>query len=235
MITTGTYILDDSVYVDYGGWTGSSTPTQRQFAYRIAENDVMSYLGTRLVPEYITGSYAFPPSDSTLSLGHSYVSQIAFVQFYGSSSTDTPVFISGSDLPANFATSPDYGYINSTALRYTIDKELCYISCAGSSLAGLHAPIRMEIVYRAGLPVGMGVQPNIVLALVMAASISLKEMVDPFALESGSGDAGVEQFSTDGYSETRKGLINTVFGNSPVANKIRRLLMSYHKRPAIRV
>lgn len=213
-------ILNDTIYSSYGGWTGTSNSIQRQAAYFIAERDVSSHIGTVLLPEWITGSYNVPRFGKALSLDFSRVQKVAFVNVYDEADV---VFVTGSDLNNSFMLDSEHGYIDPNQIY-----ELC-------NLKGLTYPAKIEITYRAGLPTGTANNPDMLLALTMLASNSLKEIVDAGALESGAGDQGVQEFSTQGYREVRVALQNTVFGNSPVANKVRKLLLPYVMRSGLRV
>ena len=95
-------------------------------------------------------------------------------------------------------------------------------------------PYQIQIAYTAGLPTGVANQPAMLLALTMAAQISLNEMIYPSQNE-GTGDIGIKEFISLDYREYRVDLKNTAFGNSAKANKIAQLIRSTVKpaRPAL--
>jgi hypothetical protein len=88
------------------------------------------------------------------------------------------------------------------------------------------------VVYEAGLPTGVASQPAVLLALTMAATISLNEMIFPSANES-TGDIGIKEFTSmgySGYSEKRVDMQRNTFGSSAKAVKIGQLLSSTIRR-----
>lgn len=119
--------------------------------------------------------------------------------------------VSGSTYRYAFIHEDGYGYIK------VVD---FFGQCGGCGSLG---PQKFRIAYEAGLPTGSANHPSILLGLVMAAQINLNEIIYPSANE-GVGDVGINSFHSLDYSETRKPLKNTVFGNSAKANKIAQLV-----------
>jgi hypothetical protein len=97
---------------------------------------------------------------------------------------------------------------------------------------GCPSPSQVQVVYEAGLPTGVASQPAVLLALTMAATISLNEMVFPSANES-TGDIGLKEFTSmgySGYSEKRVATARNSFGNSAKSYKVGQLLSSVIRR-----
>ena len=205
-------ILTDSIFLENGGQTGSFTATQRENAYRIAEQQATSYLGTFLLPTIVTGTFGYAPRIVT---DYGYVSQILGVSILSKDNWTNCTL--RSDNGCVFVWQDTYGYLDVSCL-------VNYCNCAG-----VVAPYQVQVVYQAGLPTGVANQPAVLLALTMAAQISLNEMSFPSANET-TGDVGVQEFSSMGYSEKRVALKANSFGNSAKANKVGQLLGSVIKR-----
>jgi hypothetical protein len=92
-------------------------------------------------------------------------------------------------------------------------------------LANYLQPYQYQLSYNAGLPTGTANQGDVLLALTLAAQINLNLMVNQSAL-AGEADIGIDNFSAIDYRETRhqSSIKRTVFGSSPMANKIADLL-----------
>ena len=205
-------ILTDSIFLENGGQTGSFTAAQRENAYRIAEQQATSYLGTFLLPTIVTGTFGYAPRIVT---DYGYVSQILGVSILSKDNWTNCTL--RSDNGCVFVWQDTYGYLDVSCL-------INYCNCAG-----VVAPYQVQVVYQAGLPTGVANQPAVLLALTMAAQISLNEMSFPSANET-TGDVGVQEFSSMGYSEKRVALKANSFGNSAKANKVGQLLGSVIKR-----
>ena len=210
-------ILTDALYTDYGGFTGTSTPNQRAAAYLLAEMQMTEHLSTFLLPTTVTGSYFYPQLNTRLLLEYGYLWSI------------NGVTILAPECPCVVEEHEGCGIILSDTYGAIVISEKEVMGCGGCGCVG--APLNVEVSFTAGLPSGTSYQPNMLLALTMAADNNLKEIVDPGALEAGAGDAGIEEFSAVNYREIRKKLGRNIFGNSPVANKIGMLTETLkHKR-----
>src|SRR4030043_6695 len=73
-------ILTDSIFFDYGGHRGSSSPEQRQAAYWIAERTATEDINTFLLPTIVTGSFLYNPLRDVI-LEHGYINQIIETKF----------------------------------------------------------------------------------------------------------------------------------------------------------
>lgn len=216
-IPTGTYILNDSIFIEYGGQTGSFTAAQRQNAYRIAEQQATNYIGAPLLPVVVTGTWGYAPRIVT---DWGYVHQVFSTQILGVGYSSTCSLYTGS--ACSYIAEDTFGYIDISCL-------VQYCNCVG-----LVVPYQVQIAYQAGLPTGLASQPPFLLALTMAAQISLNEMTFPSQNES-TGDIGVESYSSLDYSEKRVKMRRTAFGTSAKAEKIANLIDSSVRkaRPAL--
>lgn len=225
---TGTLVLTEQMYEDYGGWTGSSTLAARQLAFWSAERQVSEHLNTFLVEGSVTGVYSYPSSlmGNRLKLGHSFLKKITSLRYIGQ---EYQYYVSGSELPNSLIADYTYGLLNA----YLVDAALSGYCKSCATSAYVDAPINLEVVYTTGLPAETPYEPSFLMALVMAAELNLKELADPGALEGGRGDAGVQSFRNMDYSEDRTKLQQVLFGGSATANKIRKLLLSYRRRTPV--
>lgn len=202
-------ILTDDLFVQYGGQTGTTQAAQRNAAYLIAETQVSNHLGTFLLPIVVTGTFDYHPRLSFVSTDYGMVHRLLSVDITDRNS-DVLYTVSGSNYRYAFINEDGYGYL----------KVMDFFSACGCRT---FAPQKFRIAYEAGLPTGTANHPSLLLGLVMAAQINLNEMIYPSANE-GVGDIGIQSFGSLEYSEKRKELKNTVFGNSAKANKIAQLI-----------
>lgn len=213
-------LLNDNVYTGYGGWTGTSTATQRTNAYLMAEIQVSFNIGTLLVPTLLTGTYMTPRFGYPVVTDWGEVTRLDSVLVYAKNSWWT----------CSLATIQGCGYIRDNTFGY-IDPA-CALQCACGSIL-LLSPYQIQVVYQAGYSTGTSMQPNMLQALTWAADLNLKDMVSPTSLEGGAGDPGIQRFGAQSYTEERTALIHTDFGSGPRANKIKRLLSPYVRTPGI--
>jgi hypothetical protein len=69
----------------------------------------------------------------------------------------------------------------------------------------------------------------------MAAQLVLNEMdVSGFLANEAPGGIGIQEFTNELYSEKRVTLGHSIFGSSPVAQQITRIVMNLRARSAIR-
>jgi hypothetical protein len=210
-------ILNDTIFTEYGGQTGSFTASQRNAAYLIAEQQTSNYIGTLLLPTTLTGTWGYA---GRIVTDYGYVSRLFSVNILGLNNSSSCVLNSQSGCAYIFEDT--YGYLDIGSL---------YSSCG---CAIVLAPYQIQVAYQAGLPTGVASQPSFLLALTIAATINLNEMIFPSQNET-TGDVGVERFSSLDYSETRTKLKRTAFGNSAKSQKIANLLDNAVKkaRPAL--
>lgn len=213
-------ILTDALFLLFGGAVGTSTPPQRQMAYRLAEEQMTEYLGSFLVPTIITGTY-FWKDGNPIMLDYGHIIQVNRVGVF---SPDWHNGCTVDTVTGCHATRGDgqYGLIDVAAI----------VNCGGcGSIVGLY-PYNVHVVYESGLQTGTSNQPAMLSALTLAAQINLNEM-DISLSNEGTADIGIKDFTNMKYSETRMQMIHTAFGNSAVAQRIARLVRKYRSRPSI--
>jgi len=211
-------ILTDSVYVAYGGHTGTSVATQRAACYLIAEKQMSSHIGTFLLPTIVTGTFPWPGGQH-LVLPYSHIISIPNVTVLTQESLVTCELDESSGCA--FLWDDTYGFID-------VRQVASCCSCCGSGY-----PYQVRVVMNAGLPTGTASQADMLLALTLAAEINLNRIIDRSANE-GAGDIGIEEFSNLGYREKRIGLKRTAFGNSATANEVALLTNTYRKKRALK-
>ena len=203
-------ILNDDVFVQYGGQVGLFSPAQRNAAYLIAEQQMSTYVDTLLLPQDVTGSVVYSNAMRYVTTDYGYVNQI-----HGARVLDAfgVVRFELSGTSSYIKIQEDtYGYL------YIVDTVSHCCSC-------YDGPMTLQFMYNAGMPTGMANQPAMLLALTMAAQISLNEMGFP-TMNEGVGDVGITEFSHLQYKETRKRWKNSSFGASARSSKIAQLVDS---------
>jgi hypothetical protein len=215
-------ILTDQIFLLHGGLTGTSSVGLRQIAYTMAEEQMTDYLSSFLVPTTVTGTYLWR-GQNPLELDHGHLILIRSVKV--NSVDNSSSCESNSTEACSIIRNEKYGYIDVWKL----------LSCGGCS--GVVAnPYSITVAYESGLPTGTSSspsnQPTFLQALVLAAQINLNELDVALANES-IADIGLKSFSSQRYSEIRMTLSHSAFGNSPVANRISRLVRKLRGRPAI--
>jgi hypothetical protein len=207
-------ILNNTQFLLYGGQTGTFVQAQLDAAYRIAEQQATTYLNTFLLPTIVTGTFGYQPRIVT---DYGYVSRVLAVNILSRDNWTTCTL--RSDSGCAFVWEDTFGYLDVSCVAN-------YCGCGGA------IPSQVQVVYEAGLPTGVASQPAVLLALTMAATISLNEMIWPSANES-TGDIGVQEFTSmgySGYSEKRVGMQQNSFGSSAKAVKIGSLISSTIRR-----
>ena len=208
-------VLTDDLYVAYGGATGSSTVVERQLAYTLAEEWVAEHNNTPPILTIITGSFYYPQHGNSLQLDWAYLDNIKEFRFIDTKG-ETYHTIEG--------TANTYAAIRNK-WRSTIDVFMWHGNCQGCG--GLSIPYQYEIVYEAGLPGSMSASKKMLWAYTEAAQIILYEVLG-YGNET-PGLVGVKEFRNQQYSEKRMGMVNTVFGASPKAQLIRKILAGVRK------
>lgn len=200
-------ILSDDMFVAFGGWTGTSTPFQRFAAYGIAEAYLKQHLDTPLEPELISGT--IPRNWTDRYYLHTHVIQLHEVnlQSYNCGSLE-------------YHTGSFGRVLNSADGILHLARPICDIYDS------------IGVIYTAGLPTGAFENPLYMLGLVNLADLALKQIMDPAALEGGSGDPGVLSWADAGHSETRYQLHMTTFGSSAVSNMIERTFAPLRRKRA---
>ncbi len=187
-------ILNDAVFVEYGGHTGTSTATQRSAAYFIAEKAASYDVETLLLPTIITGTY--PPCFSLVT-DWGYVHHLFRLRILVADGKS--IYNSEDASRIGSVRNDTYGIIDLYPIVYAIRQ-----------------PYTIELVYEAGLPTGTATQPDVLLALTTYADIVLAEILG-YGNES-AGDVGVRAFNNQQYSESRVAMLRTAYGTSARAN-----------------
>lgn len=222
-------IMTDDIFVAYGGATGTSTALQRQAAYLIAEKQATSYINTFLLPVQVTGTYNYQ-NQPRIATDYGYVHRIDSVDIISQN-----FFTATCDLLHNpgcaLIAEDTFGYVDIQTLLPTATL-ISYYAIPYPAfppvfpfLANYLQPYQFQISYNAGLPTGTANQPDVLLALTLAAGININLMSNPSAL-AGEADMGIDEYSVIDYREVRhkSSIKRTVFGSSPTANKVAQLL-----------
>jgi hypothetical protein len=204
-------ILTDALWAEYAPpcFTSGSVG-QRRAAFLKAEQQMVEQLNTPLVPTQVTGTYGWRPRQ--------------ILDFVRVSSIDA---VSAKSVECSCVMHD----ISACAILLDAKHGIADLWLTGNLLAacgcGAGSPYLAEVVFTAGLPTGTSsLDMGLHMALAMAATLVLNEIVDPGANEGGPGDPGVVSFGSQGYSEQRisptsfAGLRKTPFGTSARANKI---------------
>lgn len=210
-------LLSDIIFVDYGGETGTSVQAQRNAAYFIAEKQMTEHISTFLIPTIVTGTYFSPSHFNPLVTDYAHVNRILHVSVNSASCGCT---LTNTEVCA-LIRNDTYGYLDVSAT----------LSACGCSP---QFPYTIQVAYEAGLSTGTSLQPDMLLALTMAAQINLNEIDNHTLHNEGAFDIGVQQFSSQGYSEQRVKLGHNAFGSSAVAQKIANLTKGFVRRPGLR-
>jgi len=219
---TSPIILNDTVFINYGGHTGTSTAVQRQAVYTIAEKAVSAYISTLLLPVTVTGTFYFRPNDPYLLLDYGYVSGVDLVRFID---TEGTIYFTSTGTASIYASLRD--------ARLGILDIWQWVSACNCSNSLFPFPYQVQVVYGAGLPTGIASNhPDILLALTIHADMVLSEMIG-YGNEA-PGLVGVSEYSNQGYREVRYGLQDTDFGSSPKAKFIKNLLEQWTVRRYVR-
>lgn len=217
-------ILTDAIYTAYGGQTGTTLPAQRNAAYLLAEIQMTEHLDAFLKPTTVTGTYPVQGYfGETLRLEMYYLQEVSRVRY----------------LYPGWNCAVD----TQTGCAFILDHRLSYVALDDCALVGCGCngspqfPAVAEVVFLSGLSSGNAYQPNMLLALTMAAQNNINEMFYPMALEGGAGDPGISEWSSMQHREIRvkTSLGDNAFGNSPIANKIAKLVKNVAPRPAIKL
>lgn len=224
-LVTGTAILNDTIFTDFGGNAGTSTEAQRQAAYQTAEQFAIREVGAFLIPTAITELFSWPLTMTqggcrTKLFYNHLISVDSLTSKHEIYCDCTTVDISGCAQIVNNENS-------------IVDLQACggvsggaQCNCAWAQGYGPYGRPRLcEITYTSGIPAGQAAMSSSVLqGLTIAADLALEQVLDPAGAEGGPGDPQVKSFSDTGYSETRERLIVTAFGGSARANYAARML-----------
>jgi hypothetical protein len=209
-------LLTNTVFINYGGKTGTSTAFAVNAAFEIAEREMVSHLHTFLQPTNVSGTYLWNMGNP-FEMDYGYVNSILGINVL---STLAEIYaFSANDLAHNvFIRNSKYGQI-----------DIGFGCCAPCS--SYPYPYKVTVYYNAGLPANISTSPDLLWALTMATQLVLNEMsTDGFLSNETPGGIGVQEFANELYSEKRTKLGASIFGNSPVAQNITRLVQPYRCR-----
>jgi len=212
-------VMTENIFLLYGGQTGTSSSAQRNIAFWLAEEQLTEYLNSFLIPTVVTGTYFWKGGNPIrLDYGHIIQVQSVSVISHDWSNSCTVDTVTGCHAVRG---NGEYGLI-----------DVSYFMQCGGCQAILGLPYNVQVAYESGLQTGTSNQPSMLQALTLAAQINLNEL-DVSLSNEGTADIGITDFTNHKYSEKRMQLLHTVFGNSPVANRIARLVRKYKSRPSI--
>ena len=220
--------LNDTVFTNYGGITGTSTAFARAAAYFIAEKEMSTHLHTLLLPTDVTGSYNWNAGNPfEMDWGNI---NIIYGVIVDTNLNTTYVYSTNDMARAVFIRNAKYGIVDiqSWPMMYQI-------TSTAYPVASLQ-PYSILVTYNAGMPSGTSMQPDMLWCLTMAAQMVLNDMsVDGSMANEAPGGVGIVQFANELYSEKRTPLGISIFGNSPIAQQIVRLTANLRCRSIARM
>lgn len=231
-LVTGTSVLTEAIFEDFGGQTGTTTQAQRNNAFQIAEQFAIEEINTFLVPTTISGTFAWPQHNLRFNLPHTHVRSVSSL---------TAIHEAGCDCAADQVELSGCAWVIDHRAGI-VDLRQCgeqsgqpSIAC-GCSYRANGEPLLYQIVYEAGIEAGrVAANASALMGLTVAAELALEQIVDPHASEGGPGDPSLTNFSDTGYSATRQFLLMTAFGGSPRANYAARMLSPLKFKRALRI
>lgn len=217
-------ILNDTVFTEYGGKTGTFSATQRQSSYLIAEMQVSNYIGTLLLPTIVTGTYPYM-GKVRIPTDYGYVSQLLNVNIKSKNFLSSNCTLVNNDA-CGFIYQDTYGYIDFRQVALICGLSY-YGGIGGGAIVVPNIPYQIDITYEAGLPTGTANQPPVLEALTILAQIDLNEK-DPgnAGINETTGDVGVQDFKSLDYRELRAehALVKTALGDSAKSQRAKKLL-----------
>lgn len=227
---TGPIILNNQIFIENGGQTGTFTNTQLRNSYWLAEMEVSAYIGTLLLPTIVSGTYPVMHS-SRVKVDYGYVSEILGVNIL------TREKASNCDLTVRegcgYIYQDIYGYIDFKRLTNVCSCNWWWYGSPYLLYSPSYPSYQVQIAYKAGLPTGTANLPGILEALTILAQIDLNEKVPGLVgMNESPGDAPLTRFRSIDYAEGRKinMFIRTNMGQSPKVMRCKQLLdMSLRK------
>lgn len=212
-------VLTDSIFLLYGGLTGTSSAGQREVAFTLAEEQMVEYLGSYLTPTIVTGTH-FWKGKNPIELDYGWVRRVLAVTINSLDMASGCDF--DSDSGCAYIRNAQYGYLDVTRLG----------NCSGCGSVLGAPPYNIQVAYETGFATGTYTSKAMLQSLVIVAQINLNEIDVSLSNES-TADVGIESFNNQQYSERRKKLGTTIFGNSPMANRASRLIKKYRTKPSM--
>jgi len=207
-LPSGTNITVDE-FVLYGGETGTASAVLLNAAFIGAEMLVEDEIGSFLSLTVVTGTYQDPTwNDLRLELDYGWVAQVIHTWYSSPTSSHA-----------------DYTTL-ATAMPVLLNPRAGIVLLNDCPCPGDH----VHVVYQAGLQPGVNKHPLILQALAALATETLKQILRPETADGGLGAASVAAWSSLRYSERRQFLMRTIFGGTPVANMVFRLINRFRSR-----
>lgn len=233
-LLTGTSVLNDEIFLKYGGDSRDSNEGQREAAYQIAEQFAIQEIGTFLAPVTVTGTFMYPVmGDHTLlQLPHTHIRDVKGV---------VTIHEAGCNCAADgYEISGCAWLLNSRAGLVSLDSCGVQLSSGGSTCScqgrSHTEPLLYRIAYEAGFDAGIiAANAPTLMGLVTAADLALEQIVDPAGAQGGPGDPSLTNASDTGYSQSMQYLVMTAFGGSPRANYAARMLKPLKYKRALRL
>jgi hypothetical protein len=217
-------ILNDTVFTEYGGKTGTFSQSQRTSSYLISEMQVSAYIGTLLLPTIITGTYPYM-GKNRIPTDYGYVHQLLNVTVKSKGFLTKDCSLVDNEA-CGYIYNDTFGYIDFKQVALICGLAI-YGTFGGNAVVVPFVPYQIEIAYQAGLPTGTANQPPILEALTILAQIDLNEK-DPgnSGVNETTGDVGVQEYKSLDYREARAehALVKTDLGGSAKAMRAKRLI-----------
>ena len=218
-------ILTDAIFIAHGGRTGTVPSAALHAAYFIAEKEMSSHLHTLLTPTDVTGTYLWATA-SPFQLDYGYVHSITAVTVESSQIILYPY--NSFDLQKCVLIRDEKRGLVDVLLNPLIYRTTTYPY-------SVPTPYKVFFAYNAGLPSGTVYQDDILWALTMAAQLVVNEMDSTdFLANETPGGIGVQEFTNELYTEKRVTLGHSIFGSSPVAQQITRIMAHLRCKPVLR-
>lgn len=214
---TSSQFLTETMFQNYGFFTGSATHFQIQAAFSIAENQCALAVGTFLSPTVFTGTIPFHGYSYVYEAPVGKVNSISAVIFHEVYSNGVERLISGTPIILD----AENGYF---VIKPSSDDCSGCADCTDS--LGIST---VDIVMNAGYQSGVAMNsPTLQLAMCMAADIAMKMMYDEGIgviyenmIRTQQVGRVIQSFETKGF------FTQTLFGPSSRANYILNLLRPY--------
>lgn len=206
--------MTESSYVINGFFTGTANSTQINMAFALAEWQVQRELGTYLSPTQFTGSYTWPKENWILQSPVTRIISVDSVVLHQAYTNGVDRLISGT------ADIIDYenGYFRVKPSPYDVS------SCSDCGYIVPEDVYRADVTITAGFATGTHLQPNIQLALGLAADINLNQFMDRGMGQEYENFVSTFQAGRTIQTHLNRFAMNTPFGASNRAQYIRELL-----------
>lgn len=216
-------ILNNQIFIDYGGQTGTFTHAQLQSSYLVSEILMTSYIGTFMLPIIVTGTINYMGTERLVT-DYGYVHQVLSVNVKSKQNGIDCTL--RSDTGCVYIYDDTFGYID-------FKRVSSYCGC-GYPYYGPYPPYQILVAYEAGLPSGTANLSPMLEALTILAQIDLNEKIPgKVGMNESVGDVGIQKFSSmDDYHEERtaSAIIRTNLGSSAKSMYAKRLVDSVVKK-----